>query len=401
MTLENISLTDTYGKKFIFKWEEKYPVFKNKDVKDWVKHKLEKYCRGGRNYKKFKITNYLKNLDNYCNFYNDINNPSDLLKEDVDTRNKRLIRYLNSLIEKGKSEVTVKNAIQSMIKSFYSNRGHPCSDGLGSCRTGDNYNEVILDKEAIRKFQVRLESPEYRLALKLLVETGLRADDIFKALKKGKYKLQKYKEHYFIRNFKTEKNGIIINYIFLPKEVESIMQSLYGENLEELDLENILKTNRDNDIRREDFLGRIKQIAVELGIRENVKLHSFRKFFNSIIIRHSDLDDDFKEHLLGHSNNLSRSYNNNLRDIEWFYNKWKKIEDLISIDSMIVDRTMTELTDVKKENMNLKQQIEILLESKINLEKKLRDLSKSTPNKDDIKKLVLDIMKSEQVKIDL
>lgn len=401
MTLEKIKLTNFFRTDLISKWENKYSIFKNKEVKDWIIHKVEKYTRSGKNPIKFKITNYLRYLNEYCEFYN-IKNPSDLLKEPINERNDRLLRYLSYLIKDGRSEVTVRNGVQSILKSFYSDRGNPVSDGLSIRKSGDNQNEIILNKKIIKKIQTHLERPEYRLAIKLLAETGLRGDDIFIELKSGKYVLQKHKDHYFIRNFKTLKSGIIINFLFFPKECTDLMKYIYGDDLENLDLRNILLTKRDKNIRRTDVWRRVKIIARDnLGIKENMKLHCFRKFFNTVILLHRDLDTDFKEHLMGHSINLSQSYNSNLRDVEWFYNTWRKIEDLISIDSVIVDRTMTELSDVKKENMNLKQQVEILLESKMNLEKKLHDLSKSTPNKNDIKKLVLDIMKSERVKVDL
>lgn len=399
MTLEKIKLTNFFRTDLISKWEKRYSIFSNTDVRDWISHKVEKYTRNGKDPMKFKITNYLKYLDDYCGYYK-IKNPSELLEENIDDKNSRLLRYLSHLIKEGHSEVTVKNGIQSIIKSFYSDRGSPCSDGLGIRKSGDNQNEIILDKSIIRKIQSRLERPEYRLIVKLLAETGLRVDDVLVELKSGKYNLQKYKDHFFIRNFRTLKAEIIINYVFFPKESTDLMKAIYGNDLENLELTTILLTKRGTDIRKNDVWNRIKNIAKELNIKENMKLHCFRKFFNTAVILHKDLDSDFKEHLMGHSINLSQSYNNNLRDIEWFYNTWRKIEPLISIDSIIVDNTISELTDVKKENMNLKQQIEILLESKINLEKKLKDLSKSTPSKEDIERMILDIMKTEKVKID-
>jgi len=399
MTLEKITLNSFFEPKLIEKWQNKYPILLNRAVEDWIIHKVDRYTRSGRPAKRFKITNYLKYLNDYCKYYG-IGNPSALLKETIDVRNDRLIRYLSFLIKGGRNEVTVRNAIQSVLRSFYSDRGNPTSDGLAIRKTGENQNEIILDKEIIRKIQTKMERPEYRLAVKFLTQTGLRTDDIFIGLKSGNYKLQKYKDHFFIRNFVTMKTGIVINFLFFPKELTNLMTDIYGGDSAELDLQRILLTKTGKNIRREDVWGRAKDVVKKLGYKENMKLHCFRKFFDSVILRHGDLDLEFKEHLLGHSAiNLSGSYNMNLKDIEWFYEKWRKIENLICIDSVVIDRTATDLKDVKKENSMLKKQVEILLESKTDLEKKVRELNNAKPSKKDLKDMIMDIMRKEKINV--
>jgi hypothetical protein len=48
-----------------------------------------------------------------------------------------------------------------------------------------------------------------------------------------------------------------------------------------LDLTKILKTNRGTSIKKLDFLGRLKDVVKDIGIEENIKTHSFRKYFSS------------------------------------------------------------------------------------------------------------------------
>ena len=75
---------------------------------------------------------------------------------------------------------------------------------------------------------------------------------------------------------------------------------------------------------------------------------------------------------MGHeSQNLSQAYNQNFRDINWFYKNWKKIEQFICIDGEIFDETNQEIFKLKEENIKLNEKIEMVLKNNIRLEKKL------------------------------
>ncbi len=396
--LKNLNLKDLYGQETYGFYIDKYSIFRNEDVQKWIIHKIEKYSRSGKDPKKFATSNYLRVLQDYCDFYK-CNNPTEFLKEDVDTRNKRLINYLNTLIREGKNETTVTNSIQSKIRSFYSDRGSPTSDGLPSVQAGVNKNEVVVDRELIKRFKAKLNRAEYRLILKIQCLLGLRIGDILNELTSGKYKIQKYKQHNYIKNFKTKKENVIINFLFFPKELNILMESIYGE-IDRIDLTKILMTKsvkhakrdangfilRDENgkmimtaekrrqrINKHDYLERLKKISRELGITENVKTHCFRKYFSTQIRNDAkELTDEFKAHLMGHkSQNLSSSYNQRLRDIKWFYKNWKKAEAVICIDCEIIDKTNEMIVKFKEENIKLREQIEIILKGKIETDKKI------------------------------
>jgi uncharacterized coiled-coil protein SlyX len=162
---------------------------------------------------------------------------------------------------------------------------------------------------------------------------------------------------------------VVINYLFFPKELTILFQSIYNAELTQIDLTNILNTNRGTRINKKDYLERIKNIGEELGISQNIKTHSFRKYFSSQIRRLRDLDMEFKEHLMGHKGqNLSQSYNNNLRDVEWYYNQWCKIENAICIECEIVDKTNKEIADLRVKLAKKDDQIEYLSKKMARLE---------------------------------
>ena len=107
------------------------------------------------------------------------------------------------------------------------------------------------------------------------------------------------------------KEGVKINYLFFPTELSNLIESIGGIKL---------VTKSGNPIKSYDVLERIKSIVEEMGLEGNIKTHSFRKYFSSQVRKCREVDIEFKEHLMGHKGqNLSRSYNNNLKDIEWFY----------------------------------------------------------------------------------
>lgn len=374
-----------------------YPILKNEDVYKWISARMNKYSRSGKDPKNFKMTNYLNALQRYIDFYDDINDPSELLKEDVDQRNNRLLNYLGELIRDGINQATVRNNYQSRIKSFYSARGSPISDGLPTLDSGINDNEVILDKESIILIQNKLHRPEYKLILKFMALCGLRIGDVLNELTSSrngepKYKLRKFKRHYYIDKFWTSKENIIINFLFIPIELSNLLKATYNtDDLEQVDLRTILKTrlNKKTDkhsrINSYDVIDRIKAIAEELEIHENVKNHSFRKYFSNQISSinllnynakiGADFENTFKEHLMGYKlRDLSNAYKQKLKDINQFYELWKPIERAIGIDYEIIDETNIKVKEMSEKYENLEAKYEELINTSIKKDKEIAEL---------------------------
>jgi tetrahydromethanopterin S-methyltransferase subunit G len=182
-------------------------------------------------------------------------------------------------------------------------------------------------------------------------------------------------DHYYISNFRTEKEKVVINYLFLPTELSKMIQSICNiQDLTQLDLK-LLFLNRfdNNQIDEVNFIHRIQFVWFEVNgyeiddnsdldeIRKkvgNVKTHSFRKFFRTMVKR-ANIDSEFMEHITGHTLvNLAGAYNRDLQNIEWYYNEWLKVEPFLSIDSEIVDKTSEKVKDLEKENQNLKERLD-------------------------------------------
>lgn len=385
-------------------WFEKYPILNNSDVKKWIENKMNRYARSGKDPKDFQVTSYLNPLQKYCDFY-DVDDPSELLEEPIDERNQRLLHYLGELIRNGKNEATVRNAYQSRIKSFYSSRGSPISDGLETVSSGVNHNEIHLSKEQIKLIQNKLERAEYRLILKIQALTGLRINDVLCTLTKkengeSKYKIRKYEkngnEYYYIPKFKTKKEQVIINFLFFPKELSDLFKATYGiTDLTELELSEILKTRNGTRINSNDYLTRIKEITEEIGLNGNIKTHSFRKYFSNQISSvnltkynekiGADFENKFKEHLMGHKlGDLSNAYKQNLKSIESYFELWKPLQKAICIDCEIIDET-------DKRIETLQDKYDKLLEEVSKKDKKLQE------NEKQVKELAKVVQKQQKL----
>lgn len=373
-----------------------FPILHNEDVYKWITTKMNKYARSGKNPSKFKMTNYLDALQNYCEYYN-IENPSELLDENIDERNNRLLNYLGELIRSGRNQASVRNNYQSRIKSFYSARGSALSDGLPTLDEGINKNEIILEKNTIRLIQNKLERAEYNLILKFEALCGLRIGDILDELTtnkngKAKYNLRKFNNHYYIDKFWTRKEDIIINFLFFPTELSNLLRATYNiRDLEKLDLRNILKTRNGTRINKYDFIERVKKIAKELAIKENIKNHSFRKYFSNEISSvnllnfnvkiGADFENKFKEHLMAHKlRDLSNTYKQRLKDINQFYELWKPIERVICIDCEIIDETNEKVKEINKKYDNLQEKFDSLIESDNQKDKEIQELKDKLAN---------------------
>ncbi len=372
---------------FIDIWEEKYPILKNEDVIIWLSKKIKKFRKGGKNPNKFSITTYLKPLQQYCD-YNKVENPSNLTEEDVDTRTTRVMNYLDYLLKETNVEnlkklgfnkipnrVSIINMIQSRIKSFYESRGVNIADGITSEKRGMNVRELKMDKETIKLIVPKLVSPRYRLAVKLQTQLGLRIGDVLNELTSGKYIIEQYKERYYIKGFRTTKIGIVIEFLFFTEELSNMIKSIYNtKDLTQLDLTTLLKSRSGKPMNSTDYLLRLKKAVKELGIQGNMKTHAFRKYFSSQIRKNKDLDLELREHLLAHQAvNLSEAYNNNLGDIEWFYNEWCKIESLICVDCVLQDVTDEEVIKLREKNLKLEARMDTVLKDNITIKEQLKE----------------------------
>ena len=406
-----VSQKDKQKRFFVDIWEEKYSILKNEDVIIWISKKINKFKKSGKNLSKFSITTYLRPLQQYCD-YNKVESPSELLKEEIDIRNKRVMDYLGYLLVEYKKEinneitdveklkllgfnkipnkVTIINMIQSRIKSFYSARGANISDGIVSEKKGINRRELQLYKETIKRITPKLESPRYRLAVKLQTQLGLRIGDILEELPNDKYIIELFKhpdfpedstkQRYYIKDFQTTKKGIVINYLFFTEELSDMIRSIYNiKDLTQFKLSLLLKTKSGRPINKTDFLLRLKKAVKDLKIQENMKTHAFRKYFSSQVRKCREVDTEFKEHLMGHTAvNLSESYNNNLRDINWFYGEWIKLENLICVDCIIHDGTNEEIVKLREANIKLQGQMDIIMKDNIQLKENFDKIHECT-----------------------
>jgi len=396
----NYDLKTTFGldrgKKYEYKmdkWNDKYSILESKEVIRWIQDKMKKFASkgSGKNPADFKILNYAKVFQDYCD-YNKVSEPAELLIEPLDDRNRRVQDYLDYLIKGGRNEVSVSNMIQAIIKSFYSTRGSPVTYQKDNYDSGKNYNEIILLKNTIQLIQQHLNSANYRLILKIQTQLGLRIDDILKELTNGKYSIKKYKKHYYIPKFETKKEAVIINFLFFPKELaHNLIVATNTTDLTKLDLSKLLSSRiSDNKIDKTNYLKRIKEVTQELKIDGNIKTHSFRKYFSSQVRGTRDIAIEFSEHLMGHKGkNLTQSYNNNLKDIKWFYQEWLKVETNLLIDAEIIDKTNEEIVSLKEKIIQQDEQMKLVMKDNLNIkEENAKDKEEIAKIKEKMAKMV-------------
>ncbi len=405
-----IDLNKIFGIKKIEKWLKDYPIFKIECVKKWIIDKIDKFTDEGKDAVKFAIASYLKPLYQYC-LYNKVNNPNELLNEEIDQRNLRLKVYLkdflmnpNGKLEDYKkigfrtqpSEVSIRNNIQSRIKSFFSNRGKPISYNMKSKKSGANIRELTLTKDIIKKIQSKLESPNYRLICKSESQLGLRISDVLEELTNGKYIIEKFKDHYFVRNFETQKRKVIINYMFFTRELENTLKAITGlDDLTKCDLTKLLLTRNETRIKQNDYLQRLKEIVKELGIKGNIKTHAFRKYYIGAIGKCANRLEDPRiiTHFEGHEASYTdQSYLRMIKDIETYYNEWLKTEICVCIDCIAIDKTDKEVLALKENNIKLEQRLEKVLKEKIafetNIKEEINNLKENTKSKSEEKTII-------------
>lgn len=399
--LKEINLIDLYPQKKIDKWLKNYLILNDIEVQKWIINKANRYKRNGKNIEKFNIASYLKPLQDYCDYYK-VENTTELFKESLDDRNTRLINYLTELLNKGVNEVSVKNAYQSRIKSFFSARGFGLTDGLETEQSGLNKNEIYLDQMMFKRIYDRIENKEYKLIMMIQALTGLRISDVLTELTKevngkAKYKFKKYeiKEndivkdyYYYIKDFNTQKESVKINFMFFPKELVELIKSVYPiDDLTKLDLsKDFLKTRNKTLIDKYDFLKKLKKISKELFPNSVVRTHSFRKFFSNQLGKvnltkldekiGTDIEVNFKEHLLGHKVHYSsKVYKQYTENINKYFSLWKLIETVLCIDYKIKNVTDEKIVEIREENQSLKNQIEILIKKNNGIVSIVKNLS--------------------------
>ncbi|KKM58308.1 hypothetical protein LCGC14_1549610 [marine sediment metagenome] len=404
---KEFNLIKIFGSKKVDNWKKKFSILNDKSILAWIRDKIDKYTDEGKKAENFTISAYLNGLSQYCK-HNKVENPSELLKEELDNRNLRVKNYLQFLLTykkeksdylealgfrsgKRPSNVTIRNNIQAKIKSFYSNRGVPITYNLKSVKQGANINEITLTKDIIKKLQSKLESANYRLICKFESQTGLRINDVVVEMTNGKYVIEKYQEHYFIRNFKTQKENVVINFLFFTKELAEMVQSVNAiDDLTKLDLTKLFLTRKNTRINKADYLRRLKEIIKALGIEGNIKTHGLRKYYNSKLAKNRKLLDD--DRILTHWEGreapyTDQIYSRHIKDIDFYYTEWKKMEEFICIDCIVYDKTNVEVLEHKEKIVKLNNQIDILLKNKIEtteklerlmgLEKKILDMDKN------------------------
>ncbi|KKN59624.1 hypothetical protein LCGC14_0540210 [marine sediment metagenome] len=414
---QETNFKEIFGAEKYNKWVEKYSIFKNTDIQSWIRDKIDKFTQEGKDPVKFGFTSYIGYLQQYCDF-NETDNPSKLLAEDIDGRNARLRKYLTFLynadeeeikkldFNRRPSDVSIRNMIQSRIKSFFSNRGVNISYGMKARKSGANKNEITLEKDDIKQIQSKLESAQYRLINKFETQTGLRISDVLVELTSGKYKIEKYKKHYFIKDFISQKEMVTINFLFFTTELSDLLGSIYPKDkMEEIELTKLFlsrkKLIRDENkkvigekpsrtIRDVDYLARVKAISKELGFNGNLKTHSFRKYFVDTIDNMEKKEDKFNQHLEGREPSYRDAvYIRSLKSIQKYYTKWLRIEKEVCVDCIIVDNTNKKIVELETEIETLKDQKNISIKQNAELtqrfnklEEQMKEILDGLKNKD-------------------
>ncbi len=188
---------------------------------------------------------------------------------------------------------------------------------------------------------------------------GFRVNDVLKELtkevnEKAKYEIKKHKEHYYIKDFYTKKENVKIRYVFFPKELTKLIQSIYSiKDLTKLDLsKDFLKGRNNTLINSTEYMRKLKKVVKELYPKEVMRTHSFRKYFstrNSYVnlcdysrntlnqTIGSEVESNFKEHLLGHRVHYSsKVYNQILNSLNNFYELWKPLEVQVQVQVKLI-----------------------------------------------------------------
>jgi hypothetical protein len=396
---EKFSLIQVFGEEVIEDLIQKYPILQDESIQKFMEWRVKNFTEKGNNPQKFKpyLQHILQVMTDYC-FYNDVTaNPSDLLNEDNDDRNDRLDDYIEALKGgwtppqeikhskniKKKSEVSIYNTHVGIIRGYYKCHGLPITTYMKNV-TGKNENEAILDRDDVVYLVKNATNPEYRLLIKFQCMLGLRISDVLNHMtsnnpqdtNKPLYKLEKHKNHFFIRDFITQKYKIKINFLFFPSELIEDIRKVYGykEEMEDFDLRTLFdsKCKKEGEpqqkIKRQNLLKRFKALGDE-EIEGNLKTHCFRKYFEGIV-RNTSLDlppkadTEFKTHLEGHHlDPVVYTYNQELRNLQAYYDLWLKIEPRLVIEHEIhfVEHTSETVVQLTKDKAKMENQMSAMM----------------------------------------
>lgn len=89
-------------------WKDRYPLlWQSNDVQVWINAKLFRFMAKGKNPNKFNVGNYVSALMKYIAFHN--STIEQLLEDELDQRNMKLLQFLNAMIKNGENPVSVLN----------------------------------------------------------------------------------------------------------------------------------------------------------------------------------------------------------------------------------------------------------------------------------------------------
>ncbi|GAH44641.1 unnamed protein product, partial [marine sediment metagenome] len=92
----------------------------------------------------------------------------------------------------------------------------------------------------------------------------------------------------------------------------------------------------------------------------------------------TDIEVNFKEHLLGHKVHYSsKVYKQYTENINKYFSLWKLIEMVLCIDYKIKDVTDEKIVEIRKDNQSLKNQIDILVKENSEIVERLNNLTKA------------------------
>lgn len=224
-----------------------------------------------------------------------------------------------------------------------------------------------------------------------------------------KYKIEKYKDTYVINNFETFKERVKIKHLYFPRELREMFEATYPnfkDDLTQIDLSNDIfrtserrvrneanggyKTVGNNPISSTEFNRKIKAVAKELYPDERMKTHSLRKYFatqngyvnlsdfakkNLNLEIGSEVEFNFKEHLMGHETHYSsKVYSKILSNRNIYFQLWKQLEKNLVIDMLIIETTEEDVEELKEQIAKLQEEKADILKKNEQLTLEVKDL---------------------------
>ncbi len=342
-----------------------YPIADFPQVAEWLTAKQLQYAKAGlKNADDFQAKAYCYWLNIYFT-HEEVTSVDDinlLLAEDGKHRNTRFEQFMNDvrsrpeLFKKGKvpSNKTLSTITMGVIRSFYKYHGSPITISTPSSPSS-NYGDVTFTDVMLRDILRSLPSPKHRLIFKMLAMTGLRPSDVLHTIKQTR--IEKYRDHYFVRNLCTKKRAIPVPFVFFPAELANDLMRYHNvkdlRDVKTSDLFNVTSKYAD------DVIGSaVVTASSKCGIDGRVHLTLLRRYFQARVNKVWDIR--FTEMVIGHKITvyLFESWHN---DIDGYYEEWKKAEHLLCFDSVSPSNEITklehEIAKMKSENAELKENL--------------------------------------------